>query len=151
MSRSRPSGKAGVGVQGRKALPGDDVTPVMGRPPEPPAPSTLVIHVRGSPRLSRYGAAGDPVLDDRHERGQLGDEAIDFPWPSRIRLKISRLPEFIADERRSGELGFDSGGTVGAVAACRAVTPGSSVPGWLLLPRGRLDSGPRVRGWRGRG
>ena len=30
MSRSRPSGKAGVGVQGRKALPGDDVTLVMG-------------------------------------------------------------------------------------------------------------------------
>jgi hypothetical protein len=86
MSRSRPSGKAGVGVQGRKAIPGDDVTPVMGRPPEPPAPSTLVIHVRGSPRLSRYGAAGDPVLDDRHEHGQLGDEAIDFPWPCRIRF-----------------------------------------------------------------
>jgi hypothetical protein len=69
----------------------------------------------------------------------------------RFYLKISRLPEFIADERRSGELGFDSGGTVGAVAACRAVTPGSSVPGWLLLPWGRLDGGPRVRGWRGRG
>ena len=66
-------------------------------------------------------------------------------------LKISQLPEFIPDERRSGEWGFDSGGTVGAVAACRAVTPGSSVPGWLLLPWGRLDRGPRVRGWRGRG
>ncbi|MGO9030767.1 hypothetical protein [Mycobacterium sp.] len=29
------------------------------------------------------------------------------------------MPEFIPDERRSGELGFDFGGTVGAVAACR--------------------------------
>ena len=36
-----------------------------------------------------------------------------------VSLKISRLPEFIPDERRSGELGFDFGGTVGAVAACR--------------------------------
>ena len=43
-------------------------------------------------------------------------------------------------------MGFDSGGTVGAVATCRAVTPGSSVPGRLLLPWGRLDRGPRGQG-----
>jgi hypothetical protein len=30
MSRLRPSGKAGIGVQGRKVLPGDDVTVIMG-------------------------------------------------------------------------------------------------------------------------
>jgi flavin-binding protein dodecin len=79
-------------------------------------------------------------------RGHLENRAI-----AHFHLKISRLPEFIPDERRSGELGFDSGGTVGAVAACRAATPGFTVPGWLLFPWGRLDRGPRVRGWRGRG
>jgi hypothetical protein len=30
VSRYRPSGKAGIGVQGRKAIPGDDVALVMG-------------------------------------------------------------------------------------------------------------------------
>lgn len=43
-------------------------------------------------------------------------------------------------------MGFDSGGTVGAVATCRAVTPGSSVPGWLLVPWGRLEQGPAGSG-----
>jgi serine/threonine protein kinase len=37
-----------------------------------------------------------------------------------------------------------SGFFVGGAAACRALTPGSTVPGWLLLPWGRLDRGPRV-------
>jgi glycosyltransferase involved in cell wall biosynthesis len=49
----------------------------------------------------------------RDELRKIGRGAVSGRRQSRevrVCLKISRLPEFIADERRSGELGFDFGG-----------------------------------------
>ena len=61
--------------------------------------------------------------------------------------KFHGKPEFIADARRSGGLGFDSGGTVvGAVAACRAVDAGFLGPGLASPSLGSIGQGPRGSG-----
>jgi hypothetical protein len=50
----------------------------------------------------------------RDELRKIGRVAVSGRRQSRdvrVCLEISRLPEFITDERRSGELGFDFGGS----------------------------------------